>query len=453
MFEGKNDRVNYYPINTISSRHSVVGDFQSYSQTDRNPFKIQKTEKVEKLLNKFNDRDDEMLYHKCKSLEDVVEGLLAMEKKFLSSDAILSDNKYNLEYGRSKILSDSGQLSDTTRHGFSSESFFKNPKEFFNASYNDSVFIDSRTCANCRLKTSINEAQNFYLMCNYCETWYCSRQCRGENWHIHKALCMFGRIASTCKRVIKFCNSNPETQLFLSQIARRGFIDKGRGCVNIKFNAVWSAENFCMFGLSHLQEHPTFISKENFFTLPELSTATENYNPDIKYILIVSICIKTGLSETTVEPGIRCVQKSAQLRLSLICKYLKPETEMSSILILKISPGNLQSSQSEDRKVRETSFINIQQTLSERGVNLRHHYPKLYRKLIDFVAEGKHFPPSIFSTVGKGISEQTTYVVMVEYEPDIEWILDPYHFNHLEIKTTLTRDNSKKCSKGVHFSL
>jgi hypothetical protein len=63
----------------MRSQHSGVGgeDFHAFSLKENNPMNIKPPEKDKKIvLNKFNSEYNDILHRKCKSLEDVIDGLI-----------------------------------------------------------------------------------------------------------------------------------------------------------------------------------------------------------------------------------------------------------------------------------------------------------------------------------------------------------------------------------------
>lgn len=445
VFREKMNTMNDCPILTMRSQHSGVGgeDFHAFSLKENNPMNIKPPEKDKKIvLNKFNSEYNDILHRKCKSLEDVIDGLLAMEKNTRYSENRLTEEKLLIETRSPNLYTDSKrkQFVDPSSPVFSTEFSLDTPGEFYCDANNDTMLDEFVTCVNCQRCTYLRDARNIYKKCYYCQTWYCSRQCRVNNWNIHTTFCIVGRMADICKRVFKFCNKNLDMQFLLSNVARKGFLTEGRGCVKLTFTDIGSAENFCCFGLSHIQESPNYISWKNFenesqnsyHTLPALCTASKKYNPDLKYILVVSFLIRNGLSVENFS-GSSFFKKCAILRLCSFHLHSKPEQEIetSSILILTASPRNVNSFHKEERHARETCFIDIQRKLCERGVDLRHQYPKLYRKLIDFVADGKYFSPAIFHPFDVKMDKCFTCVIIAESEPEIEWLPESNQLNRI----------------------
>lgn len=438
VFREKINTMNDCPILTTRSQHSGVGgeDFHAFSLKENNPMNIRPPEKADiKIVpNKLNSKYNDILHRKCKSLEDVIDGLLAMEKNTTCSDDNLSEQKLLTETRSPNLYTDSKrkQFVDPSSPDFSTEFSLDTPVEFY-CDASNTVLDEFVTCVNCQRCTYLKDARNIYKRCYYCLTWYCSRQCRVNNWNFHTTFCIVGKMADICKRVFKFCNKNLDMQFLLSNVARKGFLAEGRGCVKLTFTDIGSAENFCYFGLSHIQDSPSYISWKNFenesqnsyHTLSTLCTASKKYNPDLKYILVVSVLIRNGLSVENVSSRSDSIfKKCGILRLCSFHLHAKPEQEIetSSILIITASPRSANSFHKDERHARETCFIDIQRKLCKRGVDLRHQYPKLYRKLIDFVADGKYFSPIIFRPFDVKMDKCFTCIIIPESEPEIEWL-------------------------------
>lgn len=57
-------------------------------------------------------------------------------------------------------------------------------------------------CARCHQTRELTEARMQYISCKHCYTYYCSRQCREQDWPKHREVCSFSRINTLCKEVI-----------------------------------------------------------------------------------------------------------------------------------------------------------------------------------------------------------------------------------------------------------
>ena len=299
-------------------------------------------------------------------------------------------------------------------------------------------------CENrdCKRETNLKEAKQYFKTCHSCFTYYCSRQCRKEDWTSHKKICIYSRINSACKHVIKFINRQPELQYQCSRIARRGYLAQGRGCVMFAFPDISSSEDFLNYGFECLWVPPVYISLRELPNASMLGSKLEtltdtclHYNPELKYVIHVAIVIPPKLPVRPVPRKIESIiQKSAKLRLSPAHMHPRQESsEIPSTLILTAVPGNQHVDDPDERKTRELCFINIQRKLRQRGVSLRHQFPDVYNKLIDFVSDAKHFSPMIIYPSDGRTGRKFMCVIMPESEPEIEWIRDPNLFHELDV--------------------
>lgn len=299
-------------------------------------------------------------------------------------------------------------------------------------------------CENpqCNRETNLKEARKFFKSCHSCFTYYCSRSCRKDHWSPHKLACVYSRIKSACKHVITAINKQPHLQYQCSRIARRGYLSQGRGCVVFAFPDIGSAEDFLTSGMESLWVPPVYVSLKELpnavmlgSKLNILTETCKQYNPEIKYVIHVAIVIPPQLPYRPVPRRLESIiQKCAKLRLSPAHMHPKQEdSHVPSTLILTAVPGNQQSDEGDGRKTRELCFINIQRKLRHRGVSLRHHFPEVYNKLIDFVSDAKHFSPLIIYPVDGRTGKRFMCVIMPESEPEIEWIRDPDLFHELDV--------------------
>jgi len=108
-------------------------------------------------------------------------------------------------------------------------------------------------------------------------------------------------------------------------------------------------------------------------------------------------------------------------------------SDVPSTLILTAVPGNQHADDIDGRKARELCFVNIQRKLRNRSVSLRHQFPEVYNKLIDFVSDARHFSPMIIYPSDGRTGRKFMCVIMPESEPEIEWIRDPDLFHELDV--------------------
>ena len=152
-------------------------------------------------------------------------------------------------------------------------------------------------CSNnkCRRTETLFNACLYFKSCHSCYTYYCSRNCRREDWDIHKESCLYGRIGSTCRHIIKHCRETVDVHKFFSRIAKVGYLSRGRGVLFLGFPNPTSSTNFLQNGLDSLVMSPTYLSlrelesfKDNLGDyFKELREAGKEYDPNECFILNV----------------------------------------------------------------------------------------------------------------------------------------------------------------------
>ncbi|CDQ62481.1 unnamed protein product [Oncorhynchus mykiss] len=302
---------------------------------------------------------------------------------------------------------------------------------------------DSMMCSNnkCRRTETLFNACLYFKSCHSCYTYYCSRNCRREDWDIHKESCLYGRIGSVCRHIIKHCRETVEVHKAFSRIAKVGFLSRGRGVLFLGFPNPGLSGNFLQYGLESLQMSPTYLSlreldgfKDNLGEYcKELQEAGKDYDPNECFLLNVSIAVgeqmPDGPSPRNQAPTVRKYAKVALASYSPEkSKVLKKERDMET-LILTPPPGmaDIDNEGEEGRKAREICFINIQRELRIRGVFLRHEYPKVYQQLCEFVESNRRFTPTTIYPIDKRTGKQFMCMIMAASEPrTLDWVGTPH---------------------------
>ncbi|XP_067417683.1 apical junction component 1 homolog [Emydura macquarii macquarii] len=300
---------------------------------------------------------------------------------------------------------------------------------------------DMMMCSNakCRRTETMFNACLYFKSCHSCYTYYCSRNCRREDWDIHKESCVYGRIGSICRHVLQFCRENGEVHKAFSRIAKVGFLSRGRGVLFLGFPNSGSADNFLQFGLESLLMSPTYLSlrelegySDNLGDYArELGEAGNQYDPDECFLLNVTVAVGQKVpvrpSPKIQVPTVRKYAKVALASSSPEKKILKKERDMET-LILTPPPGtaDIDKEGEEGRKAREVCFINIQRELRIRGVFLRHEFPKIYEQLCNFVESNKRFTPTTIYPIDKRTGKQFMCMIMAASEPrTLDWVASP----------------------------
>uniref|UniRef100_A0A3B4V6K2 Apical junction component 1 homolog n=1 Tax=Seriola dumerili TaxID=41447 RepID=A0A3B4V6K2_SERDU len=301
---------------------------------------------------------------------------------------------------------------------------------------------DTMMCSNnkCRRTETLFNACLYFKSCHSCYTYYCSRNCRREDWDIHKESCLYGRIGSTCRHIIKHCRETVEVHKAFSRIAKVGYLSRGRGVLFLGFPNPASSSNFLQYGLDSLLMSPTYLSlrelesfKDNLGEYcKELQEAGKEYDPNECFILNVSIAVgdqlPDGPSPRNQAPTVRKYAKVALASFSPERKVQKKESDMET-LILTPPPGtaDIDKEGEEGRKAREICFINIQRELRIRGVFLRHEYPQVYQQLCEFVESNRRFTPTTIYPIDKRTGKQFMCMIMAASEPrTLDWVGTPH---------------------------
>ncbi|XP_043914759.1 apical junction component 1 homolog [Protopterus annectens] len=299
---------------------------------------------------------------------------------------------------------------------------------------------DMMMCSNvkCGRTETMFNACLYFKSCHSCYTYYCSRNCRREDWDVHKENCVYGRIESSCRHLLKFCRDNTEIHKAFSRIAKVGFLSRGRGVLFLGFPNPGSAQNFLQFGLESLLMSPTYLSLRELEGYSDklgnyckgLQEAGNQYDPDECFLLNVSVAVGKKVPENpSPKFQVPTVRKYAKVALASSSpeKMLKTEKDMET-LILTPPPGtsDIDKEGEEGRKAREICFINIQRELRIRGVFLRHEYPKIYEQLCDFVEKNKRFTPTCIYPIDKRTGKQFMCMIMAASEPrTLDWVASP----------------------------
>ncbi|XP_078393180.1 apical junction component 1 homolog [Cetorhinus maximus] len=301
--------------------------------------------------------------------------------------------------------------------------------------------VDTMMCSNlkCGLTETLFNARLYFKSCHSCYTYYCSRNCRKDDWEMHKEACVYGRVSSTCKRVLRSCRENQAAHKAFSRIARMGYLSRGKGVLFQGFPNPGSAENFLQYGLESLLLTPTYLSVRELEGyadhlgeyLKEIQEAGKQYDPEECFLLNVSIALGQKVPENPSPrlqtPTVRRFAKIALASTSPEKKIFKGDEEMET-LILTPPPGTTDIAKEDEsgRKAREVCFINVQRELRIRGVFLRHEYPKIYQDLCEFVESNKRFTPTTIYPIDKRTGKQFMCMIMAASEPlTLEWVRKP----------------------------
>ncbi|XP_061907114.1 apical junction component 1 homolog [Entelurus aequoreus] len=300
---------------------------------------------------------------------------------------------------------------------------------------------ETMVCANNKCKRSENmfNACLYYKSCHSCYTFYCSRNCRRDDWETHKENCLYGRVSSVCRHTLKFCRENAEIHKAFSRIAKAGYLSRGRGVLFLGFPNPETAAHFLEVGLESLVMSPTYLSlreldgfKDNLGEYcKDLQQAGNEYDTSECFLLNVSVAVGELVpnrpSPRVQTPTVRKYAKVSLASSSPDKKIVKKDSEMET-LILTPPPGtpDIDQEGEEGRKAREVCFVNIQRELRIRGVFLRHEYPKIYNQLCEFVETNTRFTPTTIYPIDKRTGKQFMCMIMAASEPrTLDWVGTP----------------------------
>lgn len=247
------------------------------------------------------------------------------------------------------------------------------------------------------------DAKKTYKSCHNCTHLYCSRDCRRHHWERgHRRACLHSRVSVLCRQVLSACKDDTDTLKQLSLLARRGFLSHGRGVVRLLFRSPENADLFIKQGFQFLGEVsyvrwpdllPSEMGPELYGELLRLST---EYKPESKMLIYVAICVVSeapGSNQAPVKWERQLVSRCAKLKLcrSIIndqslftssyasTQVVKPEFS-TDVLILTFNVADKFT-----QKSREVILANIIETLQQKGINLRKHFPEVYQRLSNYV--------------------------------------------------------------------
>ena len=253
----------------------------------------------------------------------------------------------------------------------------------------------------CEARATVAEVKKTFKSCHNCSHMYCSRECRRNHWERHRKACLHSRVSTLCRQVLSACKDEPNTLRNLTLIARRGYLQSGRGIVRILFRSPEAAESFLRQGYQKLGETsyvrwpdllPAEMGAELYSELLKLST---EYKPESKMLIYVAICVVSEVPSSRTSAPVRwerqLVSRCAKLKLCKSALKEVDETQMVQhsdaqqppldILILTFNA----SQKIAEQEKRELILRNVQQVLKGRGILLRKHYPEVFQRLNTFV--------------------------------------------------------------------
>ncbi|KFD70227.1 hypothetical protein M514_03329 [Trichuris suis] len=153
-------------------------------------------------------------------------------------------------------------------------------------------------CNSCGRTEEMSSARGRYVSCRHCYTYYCGYGCRSDDWQEHKQLCTYARVNTVCKEVIIRVKKDLEVQRNMSLVAQRGYADRGRGSVNLRFLQLQVANQYIAHGwpaIAHDRKCLSYLTISDLIELgksADLVATCRQYNPKEKFILSVSILVE-----------------------------------------------------------------------------------------------------------------------------------------------------------------
>ena len=268
-----------------------------------------------------------------------------------------------------------------------------------------------------------------FKSCHYCNTFYCSRACRQNDWPEHKTTkCAYGRTHAFCKRILtKVGRHCVELRAEISKLARAAYVStcETRGFVWLDFGSSDEAQQFLYkplnacklsnflfyFGDNLLPKYVCYkadnecratLVKQLFVDYSnqtsEFNQLCKTYDPSKELILLVSIKMNDEVSG--IEEAPPYAVKFMKMKLYFgqekgvyVKETLIPDdTDLPTTLILT-SLKRDDTNEMTSGEDRELFMANLLNEFQMRGIKIREKYPKIYRNLCLYVDENRPFTP------------------------------------------------------------
>lgn len=149
-----------------------------------------------------------------------------------------------------------------------------------------------------------------FKSCPCCFTHYCSLECRRGHWNDHRRVCHYGRVNCHMRAIGDVCAKNQVFVGYLSEIAREGYTNKGRGAVLLILPSPKAAELFLDSELEYFRNRhgtPTYSSlqeiKDTGVTSKhqkQLLELVSEYCPTRELVVNVAIVVGKNLPQIPV---------------------------------------------------------------------------------------------------------------------------------------------------------
>ena len=157
-----------------------------------------------------------------------------------------------------------------------------------------------------------------FKSCPACFTHYCCLECRRKHWTEHRLVCHYGQVDSHMRSTVDMCNENQRLVRYLTEIARQGFVGKGRGSIMLVFLSPKAAELFVESGVDYFRNPrntPTFSSLQEIKDAgisskhqKKLLGLVSDYCPAREMVINIAVVVGKNLPKTPIprnkEPAV-----------------------------------------------------------------------------------------------------------------------------------------------------
>ncbi|PAA53800.1 hypothetical protein BOX15_Mlig005921g1 [Macrostomum lignano] len=267
-------------------------------------------------------------------------------------------------------------------------------------------------CVNprCAKRVDLAESERSFVSCSRCYTYYCGSDCRRGHWEAHKRSCAYTRAADACRSAASRLLQDSAAHRAVSALARAGQRSLGRGCVLLLLSGAAAALPL---------RPPVFAPAGDLAAcglvgeqLREVTEACRLCDPTGALVLCTGVSVDSG----------PLVTSWCFLRLAADDG---PDSEGSVAAASAAAAEAEQRREQQLRQSRADLLDRVRRELRQRGVSLRHHYPRLLATLQEFVDTGREFPPQSIRPVDTTCGRTFEYSVQPGADPVSRWVEPP----------------------------
>ena len=272
------------------------------------------------------------------------------------------------------------------------------------------------TCENpwCRKQDILlGPEKTSFKSCPACFTYYCSSECRKLHWPAHKQICYFGRVNTYVRSIIRLCQRRQDLSMYLSQLARDGYIKKGRGVVMATFNSPQLAREFITKGHDAFSgRKPTYsslaeLSREGVISKHRVAVmqAVRDYEPNEEFVFNIAV---VAVNDIPMEPAPRyklntvlhCIKMP--LNEKIVARQPKEHGRVETRLFAL--PKCSRHEFVNEMEARRHYCRNLSKNLRLYNIKLKQDYQDCYKKLCMYVEHDIPFEPMIVYGERSGIT-------------------------------------------------